>query len=303
MIYILELTDGNIFVYCSTDKQEQDQIKTDSQIMLEAEIYYDYLKKYKPISILKKMQIVNMFDIDTYVKLYMIEYGVNHVRGGTYYQEILPEHLEKTLLNELETACDERKPIKQFIINELINDYADRKMTKDEIINEKILLSEKYKNYLKEKAEFENIQINTSLIFEEIEWIKSTCLQNIEAYNANSKDTYLRKIINKENTEKYKNILIDFKRVYHIFISFDKPFDDNAYIKYPQFLFDDFFYHWYNIHIPKYMTEVETLCKTYEYMTNVIVNRMDEKRFDVSTWGQHIEWKTSRALYLLDKIK
>ena len=38
-------------------------------------------------------------------------------------------------------------------------------------------------------------------------------------------------------------------------------------------------------------------------MTNVIINRMDERKFDVSTWGQDIEWKTPRILYVLDKIE
>jgi len=306
MIYILKLTEGNIFIYCSTEIIQKPNIyayKTDSQIMLEAELYYDYLKKYKPVSIMKKMQLVNIFDIDTYVKLYMIEYGVDHVRGGTYYQEFLPSHLEKTLLNELETACDEIKPIHQNVIYEIIDDYANRQMTKDEIQKEKSLLTEKYNNYLKEKTEYENIQINSSQIFDEIEWIKNVCLQNIEAYNSNKQLAYLRKIIKKENIEIYRNIILDLKRVREIYDTFNKPTENNVFVKYPQFLFDDFFYHWHNIHISKYVTEIDRVCKAYEYMTTVIVNRMDEKRFDISTWGKNVEWKTPRALYLLDKIE
>jgi len=29
---------------------------------------------------------------------------------------------------------------------------------------------------------------------------------------------------------------------------------------------------------------------------------MDEKAFDLSSWGEDIEWKIPRALYLLDKM-
>ena len=50
------------------------------------------------------------------------------------------------------------------------------------------------------------------------------------------------------------------------------------------------------------MKQVYNLCNSYEYMTNIIINKMDEKAFDVSTWGEHVEWRIKRTLYLLDKI-
>ena len=50
------------------------------------------------------------------------------------------------------------------------------------------------------------------------------------------------------------------------------------------------------------MTQVQELCNSYEHMTNIIINKMDEKEFDVSTWGEDVEWKIPRVLYLLDKI-
>jgi len=33
-----------------------------------------------------------------------------------------------------------------------------------------------------------------------------------------------------------------------------------------------------------------------------VINKLDEKKFDVSSWGEAIEWKIPRALYLLDKF-
>jgi hypothetical protein len=50
------------------------------------------------------------------------------------------------------------------------------------------------------------------------------------------------------------------------------------------------------------MTDVIDLCNRYEHMANIIINKMDEKAFDVSSWGDDVEWRTTRSLYLLDKI-
>jgi hypothetical protein len=309
MIYILKLTDDNIFVYYSdNDKYDHENAKlykTDVQIMLEAEIYYDYVKKYKPLSIIAKMQIVNVFDIDIYVKLYMLEYGVDHVRGGTYYEEKLPDYLEKALYSELETASSERKPKYIHVVNDIINDYADKQMTADEIKSEKTLLEITYENYKKEKKEYDAIQIDSSQIFEQLLWLKSVCSQNIEINKNKKRETYLTKIMSVENSEKYKKLLSDLKKVHEIYRLIDHPYktDSNPFVKYPQFLLDDFFYHWHRIHIEEYMKEIDVFCRTYEYMTNVIINRMEEKKFEVSTWGQDIEWKTPRILYLLNKIE
>lgn len=41
-----------------------------------------WTKKYKPLSILKKILSTSPFDEDKYVKEYMSKYGIDNVRGG-----------------------------------------------------------------------------------------------------------------------------------------------------------------------------------------------------------------------------
>ncbi len=46
------------------------------------------------------------FDEDLYVKKYMLKYGINNVRGGSYSRTILSKHEIKILARELCTASN-----------------------------------------------------------------------------------------------------------------------------------------------------------------------------------------------------
>jgi hypothetical protein len=272
--------------------------------MLEAELYYDYLKKYKPISIVKRYNTEDKLDVDKYVKLFMLEYGVDYVRGGSYSDEILSDSQIDVLSCEFDTVSTINS-VKQreAIVDTLIQRYASTKMTKKEIISERETLKNTLVMFKQEKAEYDNIRINGSQIISDIQWIQFACSQIVETYNTNKGNTFLSKSVTKEFIERYKKVLVSLRTIYNICKKYTySMMTDEVYIKYPQFLLDDFFYHLHRIHISSYMTQVEYLCNNYEYMTNIIINKMDEKAFDVSTWGEDVEWKTNRALYLLDKI-
>jgi hypothetical protein len=125
----------------------------------------------------------------------------------------------------------------------------------------------------------------------------------VDIYNTKKRDTFLSKLVTKEFIERYKQVLVSLKTVYTICKKHDySSCVEDVYIKYPHFLLDDFFYHGHRIHIDYYMKQVEQICYIYEHMTNIIINKMDEKAFDLSTWGEDVEWRVNRSLYLLDKI-
>jgi hypothetical protein len=272
--------------------------------MLEAELYYDYLKKYKPISIIRRYDTEDRFDVDKYVKIFMLDYGVDYVRGGSYSDEFLSDSQTAVLLNELETLSPSNlMKQREETVNTLIQTYAFSKMTKDEIQLERETLKKTLETFKKEKTEFESIQINGSQITSDIQWIQFACFQITEIYNTNKGNTFLSKLVEKEFIERYKQVLVSLQIVFVICKKYGySTIIDDVYIKYPEFLLDDFFYHLHRIHIPRYITQVGHLCKSYEYMTNIIINKMDEKAFDVSTWGEDVEWRVKRTLYILDKI-
>jgi hypothetical protein len=60
-----------------------------------------WTKKYKPLSILKKILSTSPFDEDKYVKEYMSKYGIDNVRGGSYTSIELDEISLLTLQKEL----------------------------------------------------------------------------------------------------------------------------------------------------------------------------------------------------------
>jgi hypothetical protein len=296
MILVFNLQSERFFIYLCSQKN-----KSDSQFILEAELFYDYLKKYKPISIIKKYDTEDRFDVDKYVKLFMLEYGIDYVRGGSYSDEFLSESQTTILLSELNSVSSNNlTKQREETVNMLIETYEFRKMSKDEIQLERETLEKTLQTYKKEKTELESIRIDGSQITSHIQWIPFACSQIMEIYNVN---TCLSKLVKKEFIEKYKEVLVSLKTVYAICKKNDYfSCIDDVYIKYPQFLLDDFFYHLHRIHITSYMTQVEELSKTYDHMANIIINKMDEKAFDVLSWGEDVEWKIPRILYLLDKL-
>ena len=61
----------------------------------------DYTKKYKPISIIELQDKTEDFQENTVVKIYMLKYGINNVRGGSYSQLQFDDALFDILTKEL----------------------------------------------------------------------------------------------------------------------------------------------------------------------------------------------------------
>jgi hypothetical protein len=76
------------------------------QIILTSAFYTIFLKKYKPIEVIKIIENCDQYDEDKYVIKYMNEYGIQNVRGGSFVQLILPEYILQTLKTQIIMSND-----------------------------------------------------------------------------------------------------------------------------------------------------------------------------------------------------
>jgi len=344
-IYIIKLENERYFIYSSFHYSNKSQTiylydknvkKMDFQIMLEAEIYYDYVKKYKPLYIIEKIVQTSMLDIDYYVKQYMLYYGYEYVRGGSYTNEILSEYQEKTLEDEFTTESNIEVP-HFYSLKYIMDLYLRYPFTKDEIISKKNEIVEKYQKYKKEKENLDNMNIPFIYNFiNDIEWLREICSRQIKDIDDNviplpityldkkhtnkcvdSKLRWYNKMETNEIQNKYKEILVKLKTVWkkyseHLDISkinnihlssfqtHNYVNENIGFLKNPEFIFDDFIYHHHNIHLLQMQERMNKICDLFIYITNSIINILDEYTFDVSTWDFDIEWRTPRELYILD---
>lgn len=66
-----------------------------------------WTKKYKPLKLQKTIENVSPFEEDKMTKEYMLKYGIENVRGGTYTQIELTENQIQSINDEIRGAMDE----------------------------------------------------------------------------------------------------------------------------------------------------------------------------------------------------
>lgn len=308
-IHVFELEQSKIFLYACDASN-----KTDTEIILEAEIYHNYLKKYKPIKIIRKIKQTAVFGLDNYVKYYMIRYGYEHVRGGSYSNDILYDYQEQCLLKELETAS-ENMPYSDAM-NNILKKYANKTMSSTDILQEKKSVEIHFENYLKDKSHrdylFLNFDISTfdgEKLLGDLEWLRKTCFKNVEVFENHQTKSFLFTINQKENIQKYKDLMEQLKKVYRVFSHLSESLgksvqikENPIFVKHPEFLFDDFFYHFSRVHKDSSIENVEKFCRDFTYFINTVINMTEELKFNFQSYDKDIEWTTPRILFLLDKM-
>tara|TARA_Y100001970_G_C14008552_1_gene737178 strand:- start:370 stop:861 length:492 start_codon:yes stop_codon:yes gene_type:complete len=65
-----------------------------------------WTKKHRPIEVVEIIPDADEFDEDKYTKIYMREYGVENVRGGSFCQFALPDFQIESLKVELHASDD-----------------------------------------------------------------------------------------------------------------------------------------------------------------------------------------------------
>jgi len=97
-LYILELTDNKFYVG-KTDRPIEDRILEHFE-----NNGAEWTKKYRPIKLVETVTNVDNFDEDKYTKIFMLKFGIQNVRGGSYVTIDLPEYQLQALNKELDTS-------------------------------------------------------------------------------------------------------------------------------------------------------------------------------------------------------
>jgi hypothetical protein len=99
-LYFIGLEDNKMFLYPSFTKSKD-------QIMEDCAKLYEYARVYKPRNVVFTIHDVDLFEIDSIVKLFMRMFGVENTRGGSYVDIDLPEYQKLALDRELFTASED----------------------------------------------------------------------------------------------------------------------------------------------------------------------------------------------------
>lgn len=312
ILYVVLLENDNIFLHASIEK---DAVK----IMIECEVFNDFVKIHKPIAVTDMVEIGQDFAlIDLNVKKYMKEYGIDHVRGGTYNTVKLPAYLKFTLESEFKTISNySNEYIKNiqgiFDIEETENAaYLEKELQKYTLSKNNYELCKYIKN-----ENGETYEINRDII-EELKWIiekirfvqsLNTDLQIYETTNGIrlfknmvtgdviSQMAYFE--LTQENKMKYQYIVNKIKGIIQLYF---KLYEDDEYVinKYREkkTIVDENVFK-----ISNYIdsTYIDELIKNTELFVYSIINKLDEFEFDMSTYPANFETNIKNKIYLQNK--
>lgn len=125
----------------------------------------EWTKLYKPISIIEEYQHNSTFEEDNLTKKYMMKYGIENVRGGSYTKIVLDDWLVKSLEHEFKSVTDAcyKCGKKNHFANECeqynyIDEYISRFETETDLDSEILKLSEVRKYLEKEKGIIEHLK-------------------------------------------------------------------------------------------------------------------------------------------------
>src|SRR5271169_6557593 len=99
-IYVLRLKGGKYYIG-KTDK--------DVEVRFQEHVRGNgsaWTRQFQPINIIEHRKMVSVLDEDTVTKEYMLNYGIENVRGGSYVQLQLDGYQMDALLSEFRMATD-----------------------------------------------------------------------------------------------------------------------------------------------------------------------------------------------------
>lgn len=277
MLYVLQLQRNRIFVYYNSS------VIRDSlaDIQRECLFLYDFTKKYPVESIIETITNCRFDQVNQTVKQYMILYGMDYVRGGSYSDIDLSK--EQVAFINAELSYNNHITSSEIIL-ELYNEIGDAPVEKRAEIEESwsryMALKEQYQGLITIN---DNNSLDCAWLTRELEWMKKQLTDQL--INGISKDcgqdftrymtiiSYLKRLPSiaesiRHNTDqspfdfrkifepmKNPSLLPDYKNGYTdvdqnqdqmdtYMLEYDyitEPDDFTVFVNNPQFIFDSYF--------------------------------------------------------------
>lgn len=100
-VYALALEDGKYYVGKTTDMEKRFSDHVNGTIRSA-----HWTRKHKPIKILETYEDADGLQEDKITLMYMIRYGIDHVRGGPYVSGVLSDSTREHINYRIRMACD-----------------------------------------------------------------------------------------------------------------------------------------------------------------------------------------------------
>jgi len=276
--YILELENNKWFIHLS---------KSPETVNIECEFLFDFVKHYKPTGIFEIVDVTEMLAVNTIVKRYMKEYGIDNVRGGSFTEEFLPTHIKQALEFEFTDSVEKHLETCEFF-QMIYKKYSA--FTKEDIEEELRKIKEEHTKYITVKnkyiqLKYSNYGIINRDILTDIDWLRNTYQLSKNENNYNF------------DLQKYHNVILKLNAVIENYYLLDedsiKVEYDNLF-KSPQYIFDYF----------KERTEdFQYFMSKIEYMTYTLINKIDEFEYDLLKFPSTYEKMQKYILqYLREKL-
>jgi len=292
-IYLLKLANDKYFVYAS-------EYKTDDKIMQECIISFHYVKTNEPLGIIDVQPLDDANDVDYMVKRYMLSYGTDNVRGGSYEYSLLPDHFQ--LLNHVVNASEDDILSYSQYITELTSNFTKDTSIYDLTENARRTKNET-KNFLKTKRDYKRF------LFFQTEYGKQKFDRNVIFVLRLLTDIINNADINRSNDmlSVYIQIMQTMKTITTNYFELTK--EDNKpmfLLKNPEFIFDAVMFP-SNTRIEQRILHetkklAEQLIYTFEGMAYKIINFLDEAEFDLNSYPKNYDRRLLAKMELLNKL-
>jgi hypothetical protein len=175
-IYVIVLANEMRFLHLSyCDKVEE-------EIMDDAESQYELLQKYNPVFIEFIIPIQDFMEWNYQVKLYMKQYGIDTVRGGDYYNEVLTYQERQFIENELRDKT-------LFVLYPVKKQSIDEELVLNPDVNEDAI----YNALQYIKTDYGSLTINDEMI-QDISWLREYIREPSVYRESYSQDKDIKKV-------------------------------------------------------------------------------------------------------------